>query len=81
METHEIRQGSIARCGHGTLGLITSAKPKLIKFRDGSSAIAWTGIHLTNQKSPIGSYWCSRNPIVLGHIDEITQNMKSFVSR
>ena len=43
MKTHEIRQGSIARCGHGTLGLITSEKPKLIKFRDGSSANSLDG--------------------------------------
>ena len=32
--------------------------------------IAYVGVHLSNKTAPIGSPWSSRDPRVIGHIDQ-----------
>lgn len=64
-----IRKGSLALCGLGTLGLITSEGPHLVKYPNGGEGMAWIGIHLTDAIAPVGSPWSSRNPIEVGHVD------------
>ena len=62
------RKGSIAVCSQGHIGLITSDIMIAIVYPDETKGIAWTGIHL---KGKIGTPWSSRNPTVVGHIDEM----------
>lgn len=66
------RKGAIAVCGIGALGLITADAAVEITYPDKTTGLAWTGIHLTNRRAPLGSAWSSRNPIVLGYIEDIT---------
>lgn len=66
------RKGAIAVCSIGALGLITSDAAVEITYPDNTKAAAWTGIHLTNRRAPLGSPWASREPIVLGYIEDIT---------
>jgi hypothetical protein len=58
-------KGSLAVCGIGTLGLITVDTPSEVTYQDGNKGLAWTGIHLTNKITEVGSPWSSRNPLVL----------------
>lgn len=60
------KKGMIAKCSNGKLGLITSDEPKPVTYSDGNTAYAYVGIHLTGD---IGSEWSSRNPIIVGNID------------
>ncbi|MFA5723970.1 MAG: hypothetical protein WC979_06950 [Candidatus Pacearchaeota archaeon] len=77
------RKGSIAYCSLGRLGLITSDGPQEITYNDGNKGKAWLGIQLTEGTVKgvggdagkefiqiIGSGWSSRNPLVVGHIDQ-----------
>lgn len=81
----EPRRGAIAYCSLGRLGLILSDAPMSITYHDGNVGQAWTGIQLTegdvqgvggdagktfHQK--IGDQWSSRNPKVVGYIEDIT---------
>ena len=67
------RKGSLAICGIDCLGLITMDEPKTVVYDDGNSGSAYVGIHLTDKISEIGSPWSSRNPIVVGHVDDLTK--------
>jgi len=59
-------KGTIARCSKGYLGLILSEHPIAITYLDGSSVIAWTGVHLSGSK--LGDTWSSCNPTVVGKL-------------
>ena len=71
------RKGSIAFCSLGCLGLIIEDKPQLVNYEDGHSGMAYVGIHLTNKIAPIRFRWSSRNPVVVGHVDDFI-NMIRF---
>jgi hypothetical protein len=66
------RKGSLAFCSLGCLGLITEDEPQTVYYdKEGvNSGIAYVGIHLTDKLVPIGARWSSRNPIVVGHVDQ-----------
>ncbi len=64
------RKGALAFCSLNSLGLITSEKPRTITYSDGNTGIAWIGIHLTDKIAPVGSLWSSRNPRVVGYVDD-----------
>jgi hypothetical protein len=64
----EPRKNAIAICGRGGLGLITEDTPKLIHFENGDKRVCWVGIYLTEKP---GSFWCSSEPTVVGHLDDI----------
>lgn len=66
----EPKAGAIAFCSHGWLGLITSETPELVHYPDGNTGEAWTGIHLTEGKFPVGYPWSARNPKVVGYIED-----------
>lgn len=74
----EPRRGSIAFCSVGRIGLITSDGPEEFTFFNGDKAVVWKGIQLTegmggknkDYSQKCGDFWCSRNPIVIGHIDD-----------
>ena len=45
-----------------------------VEYPDGKLEFAWTGIHLESDEQAdvmIGDRWSSRNPTVLGHIDDM----------
>ena len=63
-------RGALARCSLGALGLILSGKKQPVTYYDGSVGEAYVGIHLTEVVAPVGSPWSSRNPKVLGIMDE-----------
>jgi hypothetical protein len=67
---NKVRKGTLAVCGIGCLGLITKDEPQEITYSDGNKSVAWVGIHLTDKVCPIGGKWSSRNPIVVGHVDD-----------
>src|SRR5687767_11863070 len=72
----EPRRGSLAYCSVGLLGLITSDRAELIEYPDGNKAYAWTGIQLTSSREAIGTSWSSRTPRVVGHIDDLTREIR-----
>lgn len=63
-----MKKGDLAICSMGALGLVTVNEPEVVIYKDGNSAEAWVGIHLTNDIAPAGSLWSSRNPEVVGNI-------------
>lgn len=65
------RKGSLAICSSGTLGVITEDKPKEVTYSDNNKGFAYVGIHLTDEICEIGDIWSSRNPKVIGHVDDI----------
>ena len=65
------RRGALAICGIGTLGLIMTKDPVLVEYPDGNSGMAWSGIHLTSKVCEIGTPWSSRNPVVVGYVEDI----------
>ena len=72
------KRGDIAICGIGCLGLITSDSPQSVIYKDGNRGMAYIGIHLTGKVVPVGSEWSSRNPVVIGHIDNIDKFLANF---
>lgn len=66
-----IERGTLALCGLGTLGLITSDSPEMIKYPDGNEGMAWLGIHLTDAIAPVGSPWSSRDPVEIIHVSDL----------
>lgn len=60
--------GDIALCGLNALGLITGSEPQELTYQDGTKGMAYVGIHLTDDVRPSGSFWCSRNPKVIGRL-------------
>jgi hypothetical protein len=73
-----IRKGSLAICSLGCLGLITEDSPREVVYKDGNKGVAWVGIHLTDKIAPIGSPWSSRNPKIVGHIEEFLPHPPSL---
>jgi hypothetical protein len=73
-----VKKGDIAVCGLGCLGLITNDSMQEIIYKDGNRGMAYIGIHLTNKIVPMGAEWSSRNPVIVGHIDDINTFMKHF---
>ncbi|KKL55269.1 hypothetical protein LCGC14_2257140, partial [marine sediment metagenome] len=66
------RKGSICICSAGFKGMITSDIVKTVRFPDGIVGLARTGIHLEDKgKIKVGDYWSSKNPTVIGHIDNM----------
>jgi hypothetical protein len=53
-----VGRGAICRCGAGRLGLVLSVEPFAISYPDGTSAVAWTGVHLST-----GLPWSSSKPV------------------
>jgi len=72
-----LRRGALAYDSQGrALGLITCDKPHPVKYPDGSTKVAWTGIHLTREgpeTSPIqiGDVWLAEHPSGIGDIEEL----------
>ena len=56
-------------CGLGTLGVITKYNPQEVTYPDGSKAMAYVGLHLTEAIGKIGDPWSSRDPMIIGTID------------
>jgi hypothetical protein len=65
------KKGDIAYCGLNSLGLITQDAPKLIQYKDGTEAMVYVGIHLTDKIAPIGTPWSSKHPRVIGTMEEL----------
>ena len=61
------RRGALARCSLGMLGLITDDDMREFTYPDGNKGTAYVGVCLA---VPAGSPWSSRNPTVLGYVDE-----------
>jgi hypothetical protein len=64
----EPKQGDIAVCSLGYLGLVTSPHPEPTEW--GS---AWTGVHLTTDR--FGAPWSSRSPQVVGNMSDLLTDL------
>lgn len=64
----KICKGAICKCSQGLLGLVTEDEPKEVTYPNGEKGTAYVGIQLTDEKSPIGSPWCSRSPEVIAYV-------------
>lgn len=62
------KRGAIAECSLGCLGFIQTSTPVDVKYSDGEKGKAWCGFHLNGSR--MGSAWSSRNPKVLGYIED-----------
>jgi hypothetical protein len=83
------KDGAIAVCSDGHLGLVISDDRHNMGFPDGTMGLAYVGIHLGGapkvdgkptghpEKQP-GSPWASRNPRVLGYVGSIEDAFKAF---
>lgn len=62
--------GDLALCGAGSLGVITKAEKVRVTYPDGTTALAWTGIHLSGalKGTKPGDPWSSRNPCIVGNL-------------
>ena len=80
----EPRKNAIAICSLNRIGLITSETPIDVTYNDGNKGVSWVGIQLTDGevmgiggdkgkiiKQKIGDPWMSKNPKVIGYLDEI----------
>jgi len=65
--------GKVGRCSRGALGLITSERPQMVTYPDGSRERAWIGVHLTPEVAPMGSPWSSRDPHILGNLSQMVK--------
>jgi len=72
-ETVRIEKGTIAICSQGYLGLVLRDGRHEVTLSDGSKHMAYVGIHLEfkNGKA-IGDNWSSRNPKLVGRIEDLT---------
>lgn len=68
-----IKRGDLAYCGLNSLGMITEEEPKEVVYPDGNKGMAYVGVHPTDKFAPIGSPWSSRNPVVVGHINDLVR--------
>lgn len=71
----EPHKGAIARCSMDTLGLILVDEKQEVQYPDGSTAMAWTGVHLNNHPDKfdgieVGDDWSSRDPEVIATFAE-----------
>jgi hypothetical protein len=85
------RRGALAFCSLGLLGLITCDKPQEITYQDGTTALAWIGLQLSDRlytigrdtKEPrlrrarMGGEWSSRSPTVVGYIDNLDDFLRN----
>ena len=69
IKTANIEKGTSALCSKGALGMITEEEPKNIVYQDGTKALAYVGIHLTDKIADIGDPWSSREPRIMGHLN------------
>jgi hypothetical protein len=91
-----MKLGTVAVCSKGCLGLITAEQQQKVTYRkcdrcrnvSGALSIctcdtgmAYVGIHLSNKIAPIGSPWSSRNPRVIGHIDQLFKDNVVFLQQ
>ncbi len=67
----KLKKGTIALCSLGCFGLITEDSPRPVVYKDGNSAIAYVGVHLTDKIAPVGSPWRSRTPVVVGDMEPL----------
>ena len=69
----EPQKNAIAVCGAGSLGLITTDEKERVMYDDGTGAMAWTGIHLTDklEHAEPGDDWSSRNPVVVANLGSL----------
>lgn len=75
METgQKPRKYSIALCGKELVGLITDDEDKPITYQDGTKGLSWSGVQLTVKSGQIGDPWTSRNPKVLGHLQDLEKS-------
>ena len=65
------RRGAIAYCSEGYLGVVTDRAPQPVLYANGEEALAWQGVHLG--KKFLGQLWSSRNPRVVGHINDLPE--------
>lgn len=68
------KRGDIAVCSAGFAGVVLSTHPMDVKYPDGSTGVAWTGVHLENRSDrnvKAGDPWSSRNPEVIGNIVDL----------
>ena len=70
----KITQGFLCYCSKGKLGLVLSKKKVKVGYPDGTSGMAYTGIHLG--KDNFGTAWSSRNPHIAAYMDLNTGNIK-----
>ena len=83
------KRGAIALCSLNALGLITCDEPQEITYNDGNKGLAWTGVQLMDVQIPgingdegktfdvkVGEQWSSRNPRVVGYIDDVISLLK-----
>ena len=75
-----IRKGTIAICSLGAIGMITEDHPIEVTYRDGNKGFAYVGIQLTNKLCSIGKPWSSRNPKIIGHIDNFTSIIENIMA-
>lgn len=72
----KIKVGDIAVCSQGRLGILTNAEKQEIEYPDGTKAEAYVGFYATDYalrdgtKIKAGDIWCSRNPKILGNVEE-----------
>lgn len=81
------REGAIARCGRGCLGIILKDEKETVQYVGGTSGEAYVGMHLggipqldgkpTGHKEVYpGNPWSSRNPIVIGYVGGVEDAFK-----
>jgi len=73
-----INRGDIGICSLNCLGLILDSTPKTIIYKNGERGTAYTGIHLTNKVVSAGSSWSSRNPRIVGHVNDVDEFLKNM---
>ena len=70
------KRGDIAICGIGTLGLVLEDGMQDITYDNGQRGKAYIGVHLTDKVCEVGGKWSSRDPVIVGHIDNIDTFIK-----
>ncbi len=66
MSYSEVKQGALAVCGHGDLGIITESEPRT----EGDDPVfRWFGTHLAWGGNGPGTTWSSQMPVVLGRVE------------
>lgn len=71
-EIMQLQIGDVCLCSRGRLGMITRNWKIPVTYSDGSSEMAWTGIHLEQtDDAEIGDAWSSRNPTLVTKASEL----------
>jgi hypothetical protein len=66
----EPKRGDLALCGRGSLGVILDRTKRKVMYGNGTESLAWMGFHLTNAINGVGSIWSSRNPCIIGNVNQ-----------